>query len=140
MPAAPTLNGNWFISLGILPPPLPEPSGSPPCTTQSSTRWNLRPSYLWSRAFCTKFATVLGAASARSVIVKEPPLASSTIARFAMPVAWEGDGCCATVHDRIKKRAPASAEALLIRCDPWRYYAYRLRDALGRTCSKQELQ
>src|SRR5438552_958952 len=44
IPAAPFVNGRSFSSLGILPPPRPVPSGSPPCTTQSSTRWKVLPS------------------------------------------------------------------------------------------------
>src|SRR6478672_11894056 len=58
-PNAPALNVILLYSEGILPPPVPFPAGSPPCITQSSTRWNVSPLKKPASALVWKLAIVL---------------------------------------------------------------------------------
>ncbi len=44
-PIAPASKGRSLSSVACVPPPLPVPSGSPPCTTKpGTTRWKVSPS------------------------------------------------------------------------------------------------
>src|SRR5205823_2747626 len=81
-PRAPGLNGSLLYSDGMVAPPVPLPSGSPPWITQASTRWKVRPLKYPELAFCSKLAMVLltpASGSVCNLATMRPLLVSRTM-------------------------------------------------------------